>query len=65
MPPWQYLIEKIVRIKIYASLYWKEYCFALTAETLVERAAEIRHVGGTFGGQQKPTHFMCLLLKLL
>ena len=26
---------------------------------------DINHLGGTFGGQRKPTNFMCLVLKLL
>ena len=28
----QYLIEKIIRSRIYDSKYWKEQCFALTGE---------------------------------
>jgi pre-mRNA-splicing factor 38A len=61
-----YLIEKIVRLKIYDTPYWKEQCFGLTAASLAERAARIRYVGGTFGtGAKSPTKFMCLLLKML
>jgi len=29
----QYLIEKIIRSRIYESKYWKEYCFALTGKS--------------------------------
>ena len=61
----QLLIEKITRERIYASIYWKEKCFGLTAESILDRAVEISSVGGTFGAQQKPTEFLCLLLKLL
>lgn len=61
----QLLIEKITRERIYASVYWKEKCFGLTAETVLDRALELSSVGGTFGAQQKPTEFLCLLLKLL
>lgn len=61
----QYLIEKIVRSKVYESRYWKEHCFALTAETLLEKAVEIEFVGGTYGGIRKPCNFLCLLLKML
>ena len=46
-------------------MYWKEHCFGLTAETLVDKAIQVDHVGGTYGGQVKPTNFMCLVLKLL
>ena len=28
----QYLIEKIIRTRIYESKYWKEECFALTGK---------------------------------
>lgn len=61
----QLLIEKITRERIYASRYWKEKCFGLDAETVVDRAGELKWAGGTFGAQQKPTPFLCLLLKLL
>lgn len=61
----QLLIEKITRERIYASLYWKEKCFGLTAESILDRALEMTSVGGSFGAQQKPTEFLCLLLKLL
>ena len=33
----QFLVEKIIRTRIYASLYWKEECFALTAATIVDK----------------------------
>ncbi|XP_071849003.1 pre-mRNA-splicing factor 38A-like [Apostichopus japonicus] len=61
----QYLIEKITRSRIYECRYWKEECFALTAELLVDKAMELRYIGGTFGGNIKPTPFLCLILKML
>ena len=61
----QNMIEKILRMKIYDSTYWKEHCFALTAEAVVDKAVAINSLGGTFGGARKPTKFVCLLLKLL
>ena len=84
----QYLIEKIIRTRIYDSKYWKEECFALTgnfqsiqmcfnqlkcilkfmhslAELLVDKAMELRYVGGIYGGNVKPTPFLSLLLKML
>lgn len=33
----QYLIEKIIRTRIYDSKYWKEECFALTGKMAYER----------------------------
>jgi hypothetical protein len=46
----QFLIEKVIRSRIWESNYWKEHCFALTAVTIIDRAASLRYVGGTFGG---------------
>jgi pre-mRNA-splicing factor 38A len=32
---------------------------------LVDRAIELDHVGGASGGNNKPTEFICLVLKML
>ena len=61
----QLLLEKITRERIYASRYWKEQCFGLNAETLIDRAVQLKWAGGCVGAHQKPTPFLCLLLKLL
>ena len=61
----QYLIEKITRQKIYDSVYWKEHCFGLNEETLLEKAVELGYIGGVYGPLSKPTKFLCLVLKLL
>lgn len=61
----QNMVEKILRMKIYDSTYWKEHCFALTAEAVVDKAVDINSLGGTYGGARKPSKFVCLLLKLL
>lgn len=61
----QALIPQITRSKIYESVYWKEKCFGLTADTLVDRAVEVKYVGGTYSGLAKPTKFLSLALKLL
>ncbi|KFM67451.1 Pre-mRNA-splicing factor 38A, partial [Stegodyphus mimosarum] len=61
----QYLIEKIIRSRIYDARYWKEECFALSAELLVDKAMELKYVGGVYGGNIKPTPFLCLVLKML
>lgn len=59
-----HLLEKPVRDRIVESYYWKEQCFAINEATLCDRASEMSYFGGTYG-QQKPTPFMCLTLKLL
>ncbi|KAI0713287.1 PRP38 family-domain-containing protein, partial [Earliella scabrosa] len=60
----QYLVESVIRNRIYDSNYWKEHCFALTAETIIDKAIELKAIGGVYGNQ-KPTEFLCLLLKML
>eukprot|EP01038_Epipyxis_sp_PR26KG_P007537 gene7537-10271_t len=61
----QYLIEKITRLKIYNSTYWKEECFGLTSSTIIDKAIALKYCGGNYGGNIKPTQFLCLVLKLL
>lgn len=61
----QYLIEKITRLKIYNSVYWKEECFGLTAETIIDKAVALKYCGGVYGGSSQPTKFLCLILKML
>jgi pre-mRNA-splicing factor 38A len=61
----QYLVEKIIRSRIYDSQWWKEHCFALTAELMVDKAMELRFIGGVYGGNIRVTPFICLILKFL
>lgn len=61
----QFLLETIIRNKIYNTLYWKEKCFALTSETIIDRAVELQYIGGTYGSNKVPSEFICLVLKLL
>ncbi|OWF42142.1 pre-mRNA-splicing factor 38A-like [Mizuhopecten yessoensis] len=61
----QYLVEKIIRTRIYECRYWKEECFALTAALLVDKAMELKYIGGVYGGNVKPSPFLCLVLKML
>jgi hypothetical protein len=35
------------------------------AESLVDKAVELSHIGGSYGGTRKPTPFLCLLMKML
>ncbi|KIM58703.1 hypothetical protein SCLCIDRAFT_1218394 [Scleroderma citrinum Foug A] len=60
----QFLVETVIRNRIWESVYWKEQCFALTAESLIDKAIDLRTIGGVYGNQ-RPTEFLCLLLKLL
>lgn len=60
----QFLIDKVTRSRIYDSVYWKDSCFGLTAATLVDKAISLHAVGGSYG-VQRPTEFICLVLKML
>lgn len=61
----QFLVEKIIRERVYESLYWKEKCFGVDAENLVDLACELTELGGVIAGTVKPTNFICLSLKML
>ncbi|KAG6891157.1 hypothetical protein C0992_010145 [Termitomyces sp. T32_za158] len=60
----QFLVETVIRNRIYESSYWKEHCFALTAESLIDNAIQLTYIGGVYANQ-RPTSFISLLLKLL
>ncbi|GAA5957185.1 hypothetical protein JCM3765_005432 [Sporobolomyces pararoseus] len=60
----QYLVPTVIRQRVYDTLYWKEHCFALDAASIIDKAVELNHVGGTYANT-RPTEFMCLVLKLL
>ena len=59
-----HLLEKPIRDRIITSYYWQEQCFAINEATLCDRAAAMSFIGGTYG-QQKPSPFLCLTMKLL
>ena len=61
----QTLIENITRQKIYSTVFWKESCFGLSAEGVLERGVELKYLGSTAGPAYSPTPFICLVLKLL
>ena len=61
----QFLVEKITRQKIYESSFWKQHCFGLNEETLLDKAVELKYIGGVYGSLSKPTRFLCLALKML
>uniref|UniRef100_A0A8C3QUE5 Pre-mRNA-splicing factor 38B n=1 Tax=Cyanoderma ruficeps TaxID=181631 RepID=A0A8C3QUE5_9PASS len=35
------------------------------AELVLDKAMELKYVGGVYGGNIKPTPFLCLMLKIL
>ena len=60
----QLLIEKIIRERIFDSRYWKEHCFGMNVEKLLELGSALDHVGGVYANQ-RPTPFLCLALRML
>ncbi len=50
---------------MYETLYWKEKCFAVSAEALVDLATDLKTCGGLCEGSNKASEFLCLTLKLL
>ncbi|ODV63773.1 U4/U6-U5 snRNP complex subunit PRP38 [Ascoidea rubescens DSM 1968] len=58
------LFEKIIRERILDTIYWKLNCFGLTPLTILDKAVKIKIIGGQ-DSNQRPSHFQCLLLKLL
>lgn len=59
------IIDKTTRNRIFNSRYWKEECFALNAESFIDKAVLLKCIGGLYGGAKKPTKFLCLLFKML
>lgn len=60
----QFLVERVIRTRIYDSTFWKQDCFALNAASLVDKAVDLTYVGGTYGAL-RPSPFLCLVCKLL
>ena len=61
----QLLIPKVIRERIYESEYWKCNCVAVSFAVTLQKAQKLQFIGGTYGGNHKPTPFISLLLKLL
>lgn len=58
-------LDKTTRNRIFNSRYWKEECFALNAESFIDKATKLKCIGGLYGGAKKPTKFLCLLFKMM
>lgn len=61
----QMILDKLVRTRIFSSRYWKEECFGLNAEQLIDQAIKLKYIGSTHSGSRKPTKFICLTFKML
>ena len=60
------LFDKVLRERIYSSVFWKEHLLVdIDAESVLDVAVQLDCVGGTHGlGSPRPTPFLCVLLKL-
>ncbi|CAL4074717.1 unnamed protein product, partial [Meganyctiphanes norvegica] len=63
----QGFLRKSVHSKAYSSFIFQyfELKFLQPTELLVDKAMELRAIGGVYGGNIKPTPFLCLILKML
>jgi len=52
-------------MKVYQCWFYTEECFALNADTLIDKAVELEYIGGCFGGFKEPSPFICLVVKML
>ena len=50
---------------MFNSYYWKEKCFGLTSETIIDKILELKYIGGMNHSSNQPTDFICLFIKLL
>lgn len=58
-------VSAIIRDRVCESRFWKEKCFSLDADTILNRGKDLDCVGILYGASSRPTEFLCLLLKLL
>ena len=58
-------VELILRNRVFNCYYWKDKCFGLTSETIIDKALELKYIGGMNHSSNQPTDFICLFIKLL
>ena len=58
-------VELILRHRVFNCYYWKDKCFGLTSETIIDKVMEIKYIGGMNHSSNQPTDFICLFIKLL
>ena len=39
-------VELILRNRVFNCYYWKDKCFGLTSETIIDKALELKYIGG-------------------
>jgi pre-mRNA-splicing factor 38A len=58
-------VELILRNRVFNCYYWKDKCFGLTSETIIDKVLEIKYIGGMNHSSNQPTDFICLFIKML
>jgi len=62
----QFLFSAPLRRRIYASPFWQDHASGVrNIEALVDEALLLKCFGGTYGGTNKPSNFLCLIFKML
>ena len=59
------VLEQITRNKVYNCTNWKEKCFALNSESIIDHALELKYIGGIITNSGQPSEFICLVVKLI
>ena len=59
------VLEQITRNKVYNCTNWKEKCFALNSESIIDNALELKYIGGIIINSGQPSEFICLVVKLI
>jgi pre-mRNA-splicing factor 38A len=60
----QHLVPKILRERIYESAFWKDHLMGFPLDSVLNKCQQLVFVGGCYANQ-RPTPFLCCLLKLL
>ena len=59
------ILTNITRNRKYLCFPHILHVLTFLAELVVDKAMELKYIGGVFGGNIKPTPFLCLILKML
>ena len=54
----------LLPVRMHSQRTFQQYLAEYAAESLIDKAIELKAIGGVYGNT-KPTEFLCLLLKLL
>lgn len=60
-----YSFKEVERVTTTTFPLIQQYFWYVSAELVVDKAMELKYTGGIYGGNIKPTPFLCLLLKML